>query len=518
MDRPLPDLFRGLPIHADPLGDAVHTADLTDDSRRVTPQHLFIHRRSDHPEDLRDALSRQPAALLVTPDNQKHVREPVPTFLADTIDQKLCGQLADRFFNHPAKHLTLAAVTGTNGKSTTALYLQHLLKADGIPTGLLGTIHNDLITDTLPAALTTPGSIEITRLLATIRDQGGHAAVYEASSHALHQQRTDHLHPAAAIFTNLTQDHLDYHKTMTAYAQAKARLFDNLTPHAHAILNADDPHAQRMAANTHATIHRTTTADTPDANTSATIHQRTLNHTTATLTGPWGSITTNLPILGDHNVANLLQALTAAAALNHLPDNLQQALHNLPPVPGRLERVLPPSATQHRPTSTHTPGGNPGADPGAYPGAIPKVFVDYAHTPDSLEHASQTLKALAPRRLLTLFGCGGDRDRAKRPLMTLAAARYADHITLTSDNPRSEDPLAIINDALTDIPAETRNRITTEPDRAAAIHHIITTAHPDDTILIAGKGHETYQEIQGSRHPFDDREHASNALADRAKP
>lgn len=516
MDRELHTLIHGLPIHAERLGDNARCADLTDDSRLVTHAHLFIHRRANHPEDLADALSRQPAAVLTTPDNQPHVRELLPLLLTPSIDQALCATLANRFFDHPARSLTLAAVTGTNGKSTITFYLQHLLNQANLPCGLLGTIHNDFITNTEPASLTTPGAIDITRHLATIRDHQGKAAVFEASSHALHQHRTDHLTPHAAIFTNLTQDHLDYHKTMAAYADAKARLFNQLPPTAHAILNADDPAWPRMARDTSAHLHLTTLSSTPpDLNhhqpssiTSATIHQRTIHHTQTTLTGPWGTLTLALPILGDHNIANLLQALTAAAALKHLPDNLESALLHLPPVPGRLERIPHQSALETNPSPKRAPDGSPGA----LPSALPAVFVDYAHTPDSLEHASQTLRDLAPARLITLFGCGGDRDRTKRPLMTNAAARHADHVILTSDNPRSEEPQAIIDDALLGIPAETRARITTEPDRAAAIAHAIATAQPDDTILIAGKGHEPYQEILGVQHPFDDRLHAAAAL------
>ncbi|WP_428387573.1 UDP-N-acetylmuramoyl-L-alanyl-D-glutamate--2,6-diaminopimelate ligase [Mucisphaera sp.] len=504
----LRELTLDLPIQllrANPDLPITHLTDLPD---QATPASLFIHRRHQRREDLTQALAANPAAILTTPDNEPNVREPLALLTTPEIGQSLCGQLAERLHHHPARALKLAAVTGTNGKSTTTLYLQHLLTAAGLPTGLLGTIHNDLIAARHPATLTTPGAIELTRFLATIRDANGQAAVYEASSHALHQGRTDHLAPAAAIFTNLTQDHLDYHGDMTAYAAAKARLFDRLIPHDHAILNADDPHWPRMARDCPANLHLTTLRpEAPQTHgfaitstARATIHKRTLRHTEATLKGPWGEQHASLPLLGDHNIANLLQALLAAANLIDLPDDLDPLLRALPPVPGRLEPIPNPNFPLPRSTSSQ-----------------PAVFVDYAHTPDSLDHAGQTLKALAPGRLIILFGCGGDRDASKRPLMAAAAAKHADHLVITSDNPRSEDPQDIIKDALPGIPASHTDHLTIEPDRANAIHQTILTANPSDTILIAGKGHETYQEIQGVRHSFDDRQHALNALKERAQ-
>ncbi|MEQ9454396.1 MAG: UDP-N-acetylmuramoyl-L-alanyl-D-glutamate--2,6-diaminopimelate ligase [Phycisphaeraceae bacterium] len=509
------DLIQDLPIQVARPGDPI-IHDLTDDSRQLTSDSgwLFVHRRSDYPEDLASALHHSPAAILTTPDNQTNVREPIPLLLAEKIDQTLCGQLAERFFNHPAQTLTLAAVTGTNGKSTTVILLQHLLQSAGVTTGLLGTIHNDLISHREPATLTTPGAIDLSRFLARIRDASGKACVYEASSHALHQQRTDHLHPHIAIFTNLTQDHLDYHGDMTTYAAAKARLFESLSPNDHAILNADDPHWPRMARDCPAHLHLSTLRSTqPDhhgfaitSTSRATIHHRTITQTEATLTGPWGTTRTNLPLLGDHNIANLLQSLAAATHLDHLPNNIDQALQATPPVPGRLEPIPNPDFPVANTASL--------AD-FQQAHQAPAIFVDYCHTPDSIDHAANTLRPLAPGRLIILFGCGGDRDKTKRLLMATAAARHADALIITSDNPRSEDPQAIINDAIAGVPESIRPHTTTNPDRAAAIRQAILYAQPTDTILIAGKGHETYQETQGVKHPFDDRQHAQQTLEQR---
>jgi len=475
--------------------------DMVDDSRRVTPGCAFVA-RSGSARDGRcyidEAIARGATAVI-----------------AAGSDPAVVGQLGERFFDHPADKLRLVGVTGTNGKSTICFLIQHLLENAGVHCGLISTVVVDDGQTRSLATLTTPGAIDVSRYLAQMVTRGCDAAVCEVSSHALHQGRTAALDFDVAVFTNLTGDHLDYHQTMEAYADAKAMLFESLSDKAWAIVHRDDAYAQRMARDCKAQLLWTTLDDEasePETNVCrAKVRQLTSDRSDATFTGPWGSVDAILPLVGRHNVANVLQAITAANCITPVSQGLRDALSNCPQVPGRLERVRTAAKTGSDPVLSHV--------------LSPNVLVDYAHTHDSLENVLLALRLITHQRggrLICLFGCGGDRDTTKRAKMGEVACRLADVVVITSDNPRSEDPDAIIRDILVGIADDKRKTITVLSDRAEAIQLAVQAAEAHDTILLAGKGHEDYQIIAASdpqnslektrKIHFDDREHAAAAL------
>ena len=491
-------------------------SDLTDDSRRVTPGACFVARETgdDRWKDyVRTAVER--GAVAVVAPGPVDVPSGVGLAVLPTVDQQTAGRLAARFFGHPADRLRLIGVTGTNGKTTVATLTRHLLNAAGVKCGLLGTIYIDTGSPDGPttAELTTPGAIDLHRCFAAMVAHGCVACAMEVSSHALDQGRVDGLRFDVAVFTNLTQDHLDYHGTMDAYAAAKAKLFASLDAKATAVLNADDPASARMVADSAA--RRVWTAVTSHDGSAASdeplriepgpgeaklelltaeVLRATATRCEVMLRHGLGEARLSLPLVGRHNVSNWLQAVAAAVAAGANWSDSAEAFAALPPVPGRLEPV-------------HV------APPDALPGApVPAVLVDYAHTPDALENVLNALRPLTTGRVICVFGCGGDRDRTKRPKMAAVACALADRAVLTSDNPRTEDPQRILDEALEGVPAEHRERVAVEIDRAAAIHAAVADARAGDTVLIAGKGHEDYQIVGTVKHHFDDREHAAAAL------
>ena len=518
-------LFDRLAVTLRQGSGAVHIHELTDDSREVTPASLFIARpghETDGSAYIADAIERGAAAILTEPMATPAAIAEHPKVawaVADTVDQPLCGELAERFFDRPSQKLRVLAVTGTNGKTTTAFVAQHLLLTADVRAGLMGTVVVDDGQTRSEAGLTTPGAIAFSRLLHRMAENGCGAAVCEVSSHALDQGRTAALAIDVGVFTNLTGDHLDYHGSMEAYAAAKAKLFTQLPPRGWAIVNRDDPYADTMLSEARCRVMWTTlqpesSTQSPrgaeansasrqsDASTPAApvcraqINQLAADHSEARFDGPWGSFHVRLPLVGYHNVANALQATAAANVLASLARRLKRGLQNCPNVPGRLEVV-----TADR---DHT-GPLPRIE-------RPAVLVDYAHTHDALENVLRALEAVTAGELIVVFGCGGDRDTAKRPKMAEVAARIADRLYVTSDNPRTEDPDAIIQQIMQGVPAHKRDVTTVEPDRAAAIARAVADAEPRDAILIAGKGHEDYQIIGTEKRHFDDREHAAAAL------
>ncbi len=517
---------------------------LTDDSRHVIAGSLFIARPGADGNALRfvpDAINAGAAALLLPAESAATLStvklpDTVSVILAKpgvAVDQRLCGKLAERFYDHPSRKLKLIGVTGTNGKTTTVTITRHLLNSAGHKCGLIGTVELDTGSPLgpRPATLTTPGAIELSQLLAEMVANGCTHCVMEVSSHALHQGRADHLRFAAAGFTNLTQDHLDYHGTMEAYADAKAILFESLAPDATAVVNADDAAASRMVSHCKAKIigthidvspsmHKSASTPAPKPQTptqnpaSVTPIELTAGFSRAQFLGPWGSFETTLPTPGLHNLSNALQAAALAHSVADLKaEQLKHGLQTCRPVPGRLEPVTtdwphPPSAIRHPPS-------------------LPTVLVDYAHTPDALDNVGSAMRSLTKGKLITVFGCGGDRDRQKRPLMAKSAQRFADIVILTSDNPRTEDPQQILSDTAQGFTphadAERSEASGTHaithiiPDRAEAIRFAINLARTEDTVLIAGKGHEDYQIIGKTKHHFDDREQAAAALREKMK-
>ena len=391
--------------------------------------------------------------------------------------------------------MRLGAVTGTNGKTTSAYLVRHILKYCGNQCGMLGTIEYDLGSEVIPAPLTTPESLDLHRYLRTMADSGCDSAFMETSSHSLCQHRVAGIHFDAAVFTNLTQDHLDYHRTMAEYREAKAQLFRNLLPDSVAILNVDDPAAQYFAKNTQArimgfTIHGDRISPfNLNTELAATIREMNIHGTSFGLESPWGNREVHIKLAGAHNVQNALGALAAAVTLGAKFDKAIEALESFNGVPGRLESVeLPGSSGQQS----------------------FRVFVDYAHTEDALRSVMRALRELKPSRVITVFGCGGDRDRTKRPKMGRAVEEMSDLGVITSDNPRTEDPNAILDQICAGIHA--RGKFIVEPDRAKAIAMAIGEARAGDVVLIAGKGHENYQIFGTEKRHFSDVEESTAAL------
>jgi len=377
-----------------------------------------------------------------------------------------------------AAGLRLLGVTGTNGKTTVAWLLRSVLRVGGRRPALLGTIEYDLLDRRTRAGMTTPGPLELCRCLAEARRAGATDAVLEVSSHALDQRRTDGLVFAAGVFTNLSQDHLDYHKTMDEYRACKRRLFEGLGADAVAVVNADDPSAGAMVEGARATIVRYGLTSS-GANVTAAIRRTAIDGCEFVLRTDRGEMDIRLQLPGRHNVLNALAAAATARALALPPEAIRDGLEEVRGVPGRLQRV--------------SPDGHPFA-----------VFVDYAHTDDALTNVLACVRPLTAGRVICVFGCGGDRDRGKRPRMAAAVERAADVAIVTSDNPRSEAPGAIIEEILCGFSASRRVEVQVEPERRAAISLALRLAQPGDTVLIAGKGHEDYQLVGDRTLPFDD--------------
>ncbi len=436
--------------------------DVVCDSRAVTPGALFVAisgTQQDGARYIADARTRGAAAVMgATEDCDVVVESPRHAFA------EACAQ----HFDHPSQKLLLCGITGTNGKTTTAWLLRNMLAQGGLLPGLLTTVAVAWQGHEEAAERTTPDARTLQATLAQMVEAGCRAAVMEVSSHAIDQARIGATSFALTAFTNLTQDHLDYHQTMEAYFEVKARFFlDNL--HVPAVINVDDPYGKRLFERLQAAGHTKLypyAVSTVPATFTATGTQATFTLGTRTL-----SFQTAL--CGRYNLANLLCAATAAYALQVSPDAILSAIVEARPQWGRLEAVAP------------------------------RVFVDYAHTDDALINVLSTLREITTGRLLCLFGCGGDRDRTKRPKMAAAVDAWADVAIVTSDNPRTEDPEAILADI---VPGFRRLTPLVEVDRRTAIQKALALKGPEDVVLIAGKGHETYQEIQGVRYPFSDAE------------
>jgi UDP-N-acetylmuramoyl-L-alanyl-D-glutamate--2,6-diaminopimelate ligase len=469
-------------------GDAdCSVSGVADDSRAAEPGDLFaaVRGAAHNGEDYAgDAVARGAVAVLAERDLEDcgaRARLIVPDA------RRALSHAAEALAGDPSARLELVGVTGTNGKTTTATLVQHLLGATGRRCGLIGTIEIDTARARRTASMTTPGSVELSALLAEMVGEGCTACAMEASSHALEQQRTAGLRFAAGIFTNLTRDHLDYHGSMEAYGASKARLFSALAPGALAVLNAEDPFCASLAEGTRArTLFY---GSTPEAD--LRIRPESLTSEGSRLRVAWEGREERCesPLIGAYNVLNLGGALGAALGLGVAFDEALAAAEAFPGVRGRLERV-------------------------PVPGGRFSVFIDYAHTDDALRNVLAVLKPLTRGRLVAVFGCGGDRDRGKRPLMARAVEACADRIVLTSDNPRSEDPDAILDDVEAGFAHP--ERVERVRDRREAVARAVAGAGEGDVILVAGKGHEDYQELACGRIHLDDRELVRDALGERA--
>jgi UDP-N-acetylmuramoyl-L-alanyl-D-glutamate--2,6-diaminopimelate ligase len=460
------------------------------DSRRVQKNGLYVAVRGAHVDGhqfTEQAIERGASAIVVERP-EAHSRA---TSLVVPDSREALADLAFTFFKKPALRLKMAGVTGTNGKTTTTFLLKHICDAAGLRSGLIGTVRYEIGERILPATRTTPESLDLQELLSQMVDAGCKAAVMEVSSHALAQERTRGLEWDVAIFTNLTQDHLDFHETMEDYFEAKARLFTGLKDQpnkkaAAAIINLDDRYGEQLAGRIKDAVPVITYGMNARADFRASNYRAEFGGTSFQLDACGKSYLVRVPLIGRFNVANALAALAAANSLGIGRREAILSLAKSSQVPGRLEAV--PAKRQFQ------------------------IFVDYAHSDDALLNVLKTLRELNPNRLIVVFGAGGDRDKQKRPLMGRVADQNADYSIITSDNPRKEDPLAIIADVQKGFRS---GNFETVPDRAEAIARAIALAQPRDIVLIAGKGHENYQEFADHTIPFDDRQMALRALENR---
>ncbi|HEX6037107.1 UDP-N-acetylmuramoyl-L-alanyl-D-glutamate--2,6-diaminopimelate ligase [Longimicrobium sp.] len=460
--------------------------DVTADSRQVRVGAVFCAWRGTSADSHQylSAVSELGAAGIVA----EACDDAVPTPQVCVSDGRLGAAFAAaEFFGDPWAEMTLVGVTGTNGKTTTAAMLRHLLGLDGGAgyIGTLGAIGAD--GEVIPGTegLTTPGPVEAARWLRRFLDEGVSRVAMEVSSHALDQARMAAARFDAAVFTNLTRDHLDYHGTMEAYREAKLRLLALLKPNGAAVMNCDDPEWRDVTSPVGRTI-RFGVAHPEQADVAAEDMRVGPGGMEFTLRTPDGSEPVALPIFGDFNVSNAVASAAVLWSLGWTPGRIAEALGALPQVPGRLERISGPPASA-------------------------TVLRDYAHTPDALERALLAVRPLVKGRLIVVFGAGGDRDTGKRPEMGAIAARLADLAIVTSDNPRTEDPERILDDIERGMEDAPRLRLS---DRREAIRTALTEGRPDDLVLLAGKGHETYQIVGTEKRPFDERAIVQELLAE----
>jgi len=489
--KPFSSLTRDTPARI--IGNSeVPVTGLAYDSRRVAAGDAFICVRGEKADGhsfVSQAIARGALVVVVESGREAGLDPPRDGALAVVPDSRAAmAPIARAFYEDPSAQITLAGVTGTNGKTTTALMMDAIFRAAGRPSGLIGTLEYRIGGRTMRPLHTTPEAIDLQHLLSDMRAEGITHAAMEVSSHALMLHRVDGCRFAAAVFTNLTPEHLDFHQNMEQYLAAKRSLFEHPQylpaegERANAI-NIDDEAGIGIAETA---LGRTFTYGlSADADCRAEHIELGTNGTRFLAVHPAGRVPVRTKLVGRFNVYNALAALAACIGLGIGPDIACRGLEDIPPVRGRLERI--PSRTT-------------------------SVLVDYAHTPDSLRRALETARAFARGRLFVVFGCGGDRDRTKRPAMGEIAGRLADRCIITSDNPRNEPPESIIHEILSGIPAEHSERCVVEPDRARAIRAAIEAAGPDDVVLIAGKGHEDYQIFADRTIRFDDREVAQQVL------
>jgi UDP-N-acetylmuramoyl-L-alanyl-D-glutamate--2,6-diaminopimelate ligase len=479
-------------------GGSIDVTTVVHDSRAATRGSVFVAipgQRADGARFAAQAIARGAVAVVAESPAPPDVTVP---WLRTADARSSLAELAAIVTGHPSEELTVVGVTGTNGKTTTVYLLTAIFDAAGLPCGRLGTVTTRVgptAADERDAAHTTPEASEVQRLLREMRTRGCAACAMEVSSHALVLHRADHLRFAAAVFTNLTRDHLDFHGDMQQYFAAKRRLFTMLPPGAPAIVNVDDPRGVELAG----TLPRVVT-DAIDraADVTAAGIEYSLEGLAFVVRAPSATLSIRSPLIGRPNVYNILAAVATGLAIGLAPDAIERGVAALEHVPGRFQ-VVSTSADDVR------------------------VVVDYAHTDDALRNLLETARALAGGRLVTVFGCGGDRDRSKRPLMGAVAGRLSDFVVLTSDNPRSEDPARIVEEIVRGLaptpepgaPRRAGTPYTVELDRRKAIDLAVRTAKPGDLVLIAGKGHETYQVIGDRTLPFSDVDVARAALGQR---
>lgn len=449
------------------------------DSRKIEQGHLFVAMKgtqTDGHKFIKKAIELGASAVLLE-DMPAETAEKDITYIQVKSTEDAVGKVATTFYGDPSHQLKLVGVTGTNGKTTVATLLYNMFRKFGHKVGLLSTVCNYIDDKEVPASHTTPDPIELNALLARMVAEGCEYAFMECSSHAIHQRRIGGLKFAGGLFTNLTRDHLDYHKTFENYRDAKKMFFDDLSKDAFAIINADDKNGMVMVQNCKAKIKTYSTKRMAD------FRARILECHFEGMYLEVDGKEVGVQFIGKFNVSNLLAVYGTAIMLGKKAEDILVALSTLKNVNGRLEPI---------------------ASPEGY-----TAIVDYAHTPDALENVLMAIHEVLDGKggnVFTVCGAGGNRDKGKRPLMALEAVKRSDKVILTSDNPRNEDPQAIIDDMLTGLDTTQKKKVLSITDRKEAIRTACVMAQKGDVILIAGKGHETYQEINGVKHHFDDHE------------
>ncbi len=476
--KALSDILEGIQLldHAGSLEG--RAANIRFDSRAVGKGDVFVAVRGlqvDGHSYIQTAADQ--GATVVVCERMPQNQNQGVTYLQVEDTSKALGQMAANFYDHPSYRLKLIGITGTNGKTTTATLLHGLFLQHGIQAGLISTIANYVGRERLKTRFTTPDAVQINALLSNMVEQGCRYAFMEVSSHALKQNRTAGLNFHGGVFTNITHEHLDYHKTFDDYIHSKKKLFDHyIEPGGFALINADDRRGSIMVENCRASAY--TFALKRHADFKARILEKHIDGTLLTIDHRelW------TPLVGRFNAYNLLGVYATAKLLGYREEELLKDISKLMPVEGRFETF-------------RSEGGK-------------TAVVDYAHSPDALENVLSTVQEVQKKQqqLITVVGAGGDRDKSKRPRMTAIALKYSNRVVLTSDNPRSEDPQAILDDMRREVSPQQDQRIVSISDRREAIRSACMMAQSGDIIMVAGKGHETYQEIQGVRHHFDDRE------------
>lgn len=486
----LSDLLTGVDFQYQQGSDDVNISMLHYDSRKILPGGLFLclpGQLTDGHVFIEQAVKNGAVAVVV--ERGVPVQLGI-TCVKTTNARKTMARIAANFYDHPSTQLRVVGITGTNGKTTVSHLIQIILEEYGAKTGILGTLYARIDKWQKEYGHTTPESVEVQEFLDMVRQMSGQWAIMEVSSHALEQFRVEEIDFNVAVFTNLTQDHLDYHGTMEEYARAKSKLFSMIpaVPGYFCIINGDDPSCSLFTSVCSASYY--TYGINNEADVRAVDVDTSLKGTRFMVKTAHKSFPIEMSLIGTFSVYNALAAIAFALAQEIPVEVIQKALHKVWGVPGRFEQV--------------ETGGDF------------TVIVDYAHTPDGLENILKTSRELAENRLIVVFGCGGDRDRSKRPLMGGIAGKYSDYCIVTSDNPRNEDPQKIISDIIPGLETVPGSQYVVIPDRREAIRHAIQMACPHDLVIIAGKGHENYQLIKGEKLKFDDRQVAREMLKEKS--
>ncbi|MBI4585258.1 MAG: UDP-N-acetylmuramoyl-L-alanyl-D-glutamate--2,6-diaminopimelate ligase [Planctomycetes bacterium] len=451
---------------------------ITADSRNVKPGYLYVAVSGDRVDGhafIPDAV-RAGAIAVIGERKPTHWSSRQVPFIPVSNARSALGRLCAAFYRHPSRSVAVTGITGTKGKTTTSWILFSIFQATGRRSGLFGTVLIRIGVEILPAANTTPSAIEMERHLRTLSDRGGTHAVMEVSSHGIQQERIAGIEFRCGVFTNISPEHLDYHGTFENYKNTKIRFFENLSPEAAAVLPRGDEVAREIAERTQADVHWFGPAMEDG------VEKVQCAGEAISLT--WKGLPLQSTLWGEHNLLNLLAAVTAAEVQGIERAAIVRGVEQAVPPPGRLEEVTNPLGF--------------------------RIFVDYAHTDSALLTVLRGLRPITPGRIITVFGCGGNRDRLKRPRMGQVAEQHSDKVIITSDNPRNENPGAILEEIAAGM--ESPYLVAMVPDRREAISLGLKMAKPGDTVLIAGKGHETYQEVRGEKVPFDDRKVAEQAI------